>query len=230
MTPHDNKPLRHEIKFVAPGLMYHQILHWLRVHPTAFLVAHPSRRVNNIYFDTSQYDAYRDNLVGMSARAKVRFRWYGESETPSPGQLEVKCKRSRVGWKWDYPIAQAPYAKPGSWETIKQLLLDQLPNEGKRWLYEFSQPVLLNRYTRDYLISFDKKIRATVDYRQVVYDQRYKPSPNFLHKANLPETVVLEIKFSQEHASLASEVIAHIPLRVSRHSKYVVGVKAIHGF
>ena len=81
-----------------------------------------------------------------------------------------------------------------------------------------------------YFSSSDDLIRATVDTRQTVWDQRYKRYPNLQRRANLPPTMVLEIKFLHTNLQLAMKTIQGVPIRVSRHSKYVAGVNAIAGY
>jgi hypothetical protein len=43
----------------------------------------------------------------------------------------------------------------------------------------------------------------------------------------LRATMVVELKFQREHFESASSALQGIPIRVSRNSKYVVGVGAI---
>ena len=68
---------------------------------------------------------------------------------------------------------------------------------------------------------------ATLDWNQVVWDQRFSPHPNFTRRANIPMSVVLEIKCARGDRELASQALQGLPTRVSRHSKYVMGVRAV---
>lgn len=218
---------RLEIKFVAYDIHYSTLLHWLHLHPAGFVTLHPDRWVNNVYFDTHAYGAFSENLVGASRRVKVRYRWYGKSEELEAGTLEVKCKRNCFGWKLNYKVPKAPSSS--DWYTTRESLREQLPPEGVKWLDANPNPVLINRYHRKYFVSMDGKVRTTVDTQQAVWDQRFKPYPNFVHRANLPQTLVVEIKVDRQNRDLVSQVIQGLPLRVSRHSKYVTGVRMISG-
>jgi len=220
---------RLEIKFAAYEVELHKLLNWLRMHPASFTVPFPNRHVNNIYFDTHHQSAFAENLSGASSRTKVRYRWYGESIPPDVGALEVKCKRNYFGWKLRYPLEIAPYTEGASWRVIYALMQRQLPNAGKVWLQSNPMPVLINRYYRRYFLSSNGKVRATVDTGQAVWDQRFKPYPNFDHCANLPRTLVVEFKFTRNDRDYASSLLQGMPLRVSRHSKYINGVRAISG-
>ena len=42
------------------------------------------------------------------------------------GSLELKCKRNRLGWKWNYPVAGLPI-EGVAWREIVRKLRDQLP-------------------------------------------------------------------------------------------------------
>jgi hypothetical protein len=220
---------RIEIKFVASDIYYYALLNWLHLHSAGFTSPYPDRWVNNIYFDTHDLAAYAQNLSGVSSRTKVRYRWYGESVCPSAGILEVKQRRNLFGWKFRFKINRSPYIEGSSWRTIRGLLLDQLPPEGKRWLDANPVPVLINHYFRKYFISVENDVRVTVDSRQKVMEQRFKAYPNFTHSANIPEILVVEFKFDRKQYGNVSHIIQGIPIRRGRHSKYITGVKAISG-
>ena len=114
-----------------------------------------------------------------------------------------------------------------NWNSIRKNIRDQISEQGRSWLDLNPFPILLNRYRRRYFISRDEKIRLTIDTNQAVWDQRFKSKPNFLNKANLPDTLIVEIKFDRKDREYASQSIQSLPLRVSRHSKYMTGVNAI---
>jgi hypothetical protein len=221
---------RIEMKFIASDVYYHSVLSWLHLHSEGFASPYADRWVNNIYFDTHDLTAYDENLSGASSRTKVRYRWYGDSVYPDSGALEVKQRRNIYGWKSRFKVVKTPYVEGSSWRTIRGLLLDQLPPEGKRWLDANPVPVLINRYFRKYFISGEGDVRATIDSRQKVMEQRFKAYPNVIHPANIPEIIVVEFKFDRKHYDKASHMIQGIPIRRGRHSKYITGVKALSGF
>jgi len=218
---------RLEIKFCAYEFQVHTLLNWLNMHPACFFMPFPDRQVNNIYFDMHNYHAFAENLSGASSRTKVRYRWYGESIDPDIGALEIKCKRNYFGWKHRYPISEPPYKAGYSLKDIQQALLEQLPPDGKSWLNASPFAVIINRYDRKYFLSSDGKIRVTMDTKQAVWDQRLKSYPNFEHRANIPPALVVEVKFARNDRELASQVLENIPLRVSRYSKYINGIRAV---
>ena len=218
---------RLEIKFASYDANLDRVLNWIRLHPSAFYSPHPDRWVNNVYFDTHNNAAYIQNLSGASSRVKVRYRWYGQIQRPDAGVLEVKCKRNFFGWKKRFECFDLP---PGSdkddWRDIYRRLSEVLPHEGRLWLQTYPQATILNRYQRRYFVSSDDKIRITVDTDQAVWDQRYKSIPNYDQASNMPETLVVEVKFARVDRDMASDVIQTMPIRVSRHSKFMNGVRA----
>ena len=217
---------RMEIKFVSHHVNLHRVLTWLRVHDAGFHSPYPPRRINSVYFDTQDSQAYTANVSGSSARTKVRYRWYGESPLPGPGYLEVKRKRNFFGWKLRYELDQAPYRDGATWQAIRRQMMTQLPPEGRQWLALWTLPTLMNRYHRRYFLSSDGLVRVTVDTGQRAWDQRFKSIPDFLRHVQLSDSVVVEFKFDRRDRQVASDVMQGIPIRVSPHSKYIRGLGA----
>ena len=223
------KDARREIKFVTRRSHYEQIKDWLLHNEALFRTAYPSRSVNNIYFDTHNYDAYGANLSGRSGRTKVRYRWYGKNGGPGPGKLEIKHKRNMFGWKTLFPIPLAPWKENISWTELRSMISKHLPIEGKLWLQHHPVPVIINRYEREYYLSSDDLVRVTIDKNQTVLDQRRKSQPNLTLAVALPDIIIVEIKFHRSERERASEIIQGIPIRASAYSKYVNGVHAVSG-
>ena len=85
-------------------------------------------------------------------------------------------------------------------------------------------PTLFNHYEREYYVSRDGVLRATLDYDQIFYDQRpsIKAQPD--EEALFLDTMVLELKTGVDHYDQLCEAIQHFPMQVSRNSKYVNGI------
>jgi SPX domain protein involved in polyphosphate accumulation len=218
---------RLEVKFVTRVSEIRRIESWLRMHPACFSEPYPDRSVNNVYFDTLQLSAYTDNISGSSYRTKLRYRWYGDAEFPDNGNLEIKYKRNYFGWKRRFKCDRRLFSAGDRWKDFRLALGKYLGDEARLWLESWPNPVMLNRYYRQYYVSGDNKVRVTIDSNQRVYDQRYKSVPNIDQKANSPDTLVIEFKFDRKDRDLAAEIIQGLPIRVSRNSKYVVGVRSM---
>ena len=218
---------RQEIKFVAYRSEYGKVYQWLKLHGLCFSVGYPPRTVNNVYFDTHEYMAYAENLAGISQRTKVRYRWYGDSHLPDKGRLEVKRKRNQYGWKLNFDVAAAPWQEGRSWAEVRQSMLAQVDPQASVWMEQFPIPIMINRYRRHYYLSACRRIRITLDFDQQVWDQRYAHGPSLARPASLPDTFVFECKFARHERKLASRVLNGLPIRVSRHSKYMNAVNAM---
>ena len=120
--------------------------------------------------------------------------------------------------------SRAPPTPGVDWRAIRTLLQSQLPATGKTWLDTYPLPVILNRYHRKYFCTADGDIRITVDSRNTFWDQRFKATPNFVHRTELPRALVVELKFLRKARQLASDIVRSIPLHISRHSKYLAGM------
>jgi hypothetical protein len=218
--------LRYEIKFVVPITESYRLSAWVRQHPSAFGIAYPQRRVNNIYYDSYDLATYEENLSGVSERTKIRLRWYGEDVERLTGQLELKKKRNRLGWKRSFPIEELAFFGR-SWRRITRDLRSQLPAEGRWWLDDHPEAVLINRYLRQYYVSRNGRIRITLDTELSAYDQRLTRSPNRTARANLPDVMVLEAKTDSGNFEELGDVISTMPSRVGRFSKYISGLQTV---
>lgn len=221
------KETRLEVKFVAPAWNFSAMEHWLCMHPMGFYRPFPDRWVQNVYFDSHDYAAYADNIMGASNRAKLRYRWYGFEPYPDDGTLEIKRKRNLFGWKLRFAVTQKPYRTGSRWRSVRAEIRRQLPIEWRLWLDANPIVVFINQYYRRYLVSSDHRIRITLDTRQSVWDQRFTPYPSFDRRANLEDTVVIECKFNRDDYAHATAMLFSIPVRMSRHSKYINAINAI---
>jgi len=223
------EPARREVKYVTDEVLAPHLESWLQSHHAAFTTPYPARWVNNIYFDTPDYFAYAQNLAGITSRTKVRYRWYGALRPIGAGQLEVKMRRSGLGRKLTHRIAETP-PEDGSWRQVIAHFRNNVAGGPGAWFDAFPTPILINRYLRRYWVTPDGHVRITIDTDQAVFDQRYQGSPNVERPANLPRTTVFEVKYLPQHHHEVRDTIASLPVSLSRHSKYAVGVDSIRSF
>jgi hypothetical protein len=220
--------VRFERKFVAAGDQYHHLRWWLRARPDGFSTAYPPRRINNAYFDRGSYQSFDESLSGVSERDKVRYRWYGPHDEPRSGQLEVKRRRNRVGWKLTFPVELDLPERP-RWSRVLSDISRSVPAAGRYWLAHFAVPMLINRYQREYFVSADGSLRVTLDACQQAFDQRYSSFVNTRQAVTLDDVVVMEVKCAPDDVDAASEVLSDLPISVSRHSKYCSSLAALAG-
>ena len=90
-----------------------------------------------------------------------------------------------------------------------------------------SQPVLLNRYSRKYFLSADKRYRITIDTDQVFY--RIGTQNNFfLNEQKNNVNVIIELKYNIAADDDANHITEHFPFRLTKSSKYVSGIEKIY--
>jgi len=225
MIPED---ARQEIKFVTNHFNYDRVIQWIKFNEYGFFQSYPDRLINNIYFDTYDYDLYAANISGQSERIKIRFRWYGENQYPSSGCLEIKNRRNFFGWKNIYPVSNGAFNFDDNWRTIIKKICNQVPREASELLLS-CQPVIINRYKRSYFVSIDNKVRITVDQNQKVFDQRYKCFPDLGLRPVSQDSIVIEAKFNRNDKNIAGNVLQDFPVRVSRNSKFMNSVDIVSG-
>ena len=225
MSEITSEDARFEIKFVSSAYHLADILYWLRYHGGLFVRQHADRRIHNVYFDTIDLIAYQDNVSGIARRSKVRYRWYGEEDTPAPGVLEVKIKRNVYGWKLRFAAETTPYEPGATWTTIRRSIREQVGRQGRVWIDANPVTVLINCYQRRYFVSNDGAVRVTVDNALKTWDQRFRAYPNLTHRVLAPDLLVVEFKSAREDRETLSRLIQGIPIRASKFSKYIRGVE-----
>ena len=91
-----------------------------------------------------------------------------------------------------------------TWSELKREVRSQLPADGKLMFDATPQPVMINRYDRQYYERPERDVRITLDRHQRVFDQRQKARPNLVRRANLLDTLVVEVKFAPADREIAS--------------------------
>ena len=224
----DSPELRYEIKLVCGWHRLAQARAWIGLHPAGFRVAYPPRRVNSLYLDTPHLSSLHDNLDGLSARQKLRLRWYGDRMTDVQPCLELKQKRNLLGWKRRYVLpCTLDLTRP--WPEILRTVRAHAGLDWQVLLQTVNQPTLLNHYQREYYVTPDGAVRVTLDSAQRAYDQRLGSRLHLQARIPISDTVVIEIKTGREHAERLPEIVARFPVPRSRNSKYVGGLTVTLG-
>lgn len=216
---------RYERKFLAPGWSLEQVCAAVREHPALFREVFPPRTINNLYLDTPGRRDYTDHVNGVSHRSKTRIRWYGALTGPIPSPaLERKIRRGAVSGKlsWPLPALWVPADRPFE-EINLHAAWEALPPAARASARD-RIPSLVNRYRRRYLLSADGRLRLTIDWGLEFFAPRWTAGLTLPCRPAVP-AVVLEMKFAPADADLAHEAARAFPLRPSRCSKYVLGVR-----
>jgi len=226
MTTASNQ-FRYERKLIAPGLSPAEVVALVRQHPAMFRETYPERAVNNLYLDTPDLRHYTDHVNGSAHRVKVRIRWYGDFagriERPV---MEFKTKRGLVSGKVAHPLR--PMSLNGGWPqaTFPAVLKESaLPDAATVHLHGLA-PALANHYQRRYFCSASG-IRLTLDWALRFYDARHSSR----WQAVAPHGslgVIIELKYDLAKAEAAVRVANAFPFRLTRCSKYVLGIQCLN--
>lgn len=225
-----NMEYRYEIKYLRnAGLGTTTLLENLKRHPAVFTERYLPRRVNNIYFDSINFDAAEENVSGYANRRKVRARWYGNSFGTNTITLEFKNKKGVVGSKNRYPLGEVRLAIGDQLAEVFAKSFSQLPKHAGELMADI-RPSLMNSYFRRYYQSRCGKFRATLD-TNICYFAVAKGIFPSLPSATLEDTQILEIKYAVEDQRFINFITQHFPFRVTKSSKYVNGIDILscHG-
>lgn len=221
----DLEGYRYELKMVYEGVLGPNARGWIRTHPLLFRQAFAPRRVNNIYFDTHDHDWMRDHIDGAPRRAKLRLRWYGEEWAFTTSQLELKVKEAHLGRKESVPIAAAIDLERMAWSDITGLIAAECGDLFRARLAG-TRPVLVNTYRREYYVSADGAIRATLDLDLWACSQAFGQSPRLDSPQPQRDLAIIELKARAGEYKRLSEALTAFPTRTIHFSKFLNGMEA----
>jgi hypothetical protein len=207
--------LRYERKWVFKDVNYNDIFNKALKSKFLFHIQHPKRHVNSIYFDDNNYTSIKDNLDGVSDRSKYRVRWYGKNSfvLHNP-KLEIKIKKNFLNYKKIFPLEKLDNLNIKNINHVK-LINNEVNNTIKKKLL-FAN--LTTHYERLYLVSLNKKIRATIDYNlNGTNFNCYFQNPISKERKD----VIVELKYDQEYDSYVRRNLQNISSRFSKNSKYI---------
>lgn len=221
----DLEGYRYELKMLLADVDVAAARGWIRAHPLLFRQSFVPRRVNNIYFDTQDYDWMRDHIDGAPRRAKLRLRWYGEGWAFTASQLELKVKESYLGRKESMPISAAIDLAHMPWSQITGLIAAGCDDLFRARLAG-TQPVLINTYRREYYVSADGAIRATLDLDLWACSQAFGQSPRLDSPQPQRDLAIIELKARAGEYERLSEALTSFPARTIHFSKFLSGMES----
>jgi len=227
--PKVESSMRYEIKLVLDQAKLTELLVWMHRETTAKPVHYP-RYVNSLYFDNTEFQAVRDNLIGISDRKKIRLRWYHRKnkEDISEVALELKFREGRLGRK---EFLKLPKLRSS---LLMERLGNIIPSLVGEMLYEpvavkvlddHYVPALHLNYLREYFVDTND-IRITIDSEikffpvmplSKLYDEPYTSYPLF----------VAEIKFDPAQKRRVAQLMRTLKMTPKRHSKYLIGMASL---
>ncbi len=212
---------RHELKYVVTQYTDNEVIVMIKKHPEMFTEIFSKRDVNNIYFDTAMFEAFSDNVIGISERIKMRVRWYGDTfGCVKKPILEFKVKKASAGRKELYSVPSFSLNEG----TLSNEIIDLIKKtKGLSYLARKVSlktfPVLINNYTRRYFLSSCGRFRITYDTNIGYYDFNKKNK-----KSLKTQQKILEIKFNCEDYDNVKDITSSFQFRMNKNSKYVNGI------
>jgi len=219
-------PSRYEIKMVFSGLQSDIVRSLIRGHSMLFKKTYPSRQVNNIYFDTEDFQFNNDHIQGAHQRIKIRQRWYHNTWKLSNSQLEIKSKSGNLGSKIVIPISYEIDLTKYNWNEFRKAVWLN-PSHNVQLQLLNTRPVLINKYQRDYFESADQLIRITLDTSLISLNQVFGACPNLDRTLPMRNVCVLEIKADSVHHLEIASALEEFPQYCTAYSKYIHGTETI---
>jgi hypothetical protein len=220
------KQSRYEVKFVCSGIFKTTLDIWSRYVPEGLSRTYEERIVNSIYFDSASLRNFHDNIAGLPCRSKTRLRWYGNTVAPEVMVLEHKIKHGHLSRKHTLPLKGLNLART-TWQELAEYLCEHAEQRSRAAACYFKNPVLRNSYRRQYYETRGHRLRMTVDDNLTYHDARITSTAAEGASGLRMNGRVIEFKAPVERANELQRLLRNVPLRVSRFSKYVVGVDQI---
>jgi SPX domain protein involved in polyphosphate accumulation len=208
-----NKIKRFERKWLFKSNNFLALINALIRSNLFFRTQYPPRDVNSVYFDTYNYTSIRQNLDGVSNKKKIRIRWYGKKNKMINPMIEIKSKKGFETKKENIKIKELDNIELNNLDKIKNQLNKKLKSKKN------ITPILSTHYEREYLISLNGKIRATVDYnlKSIVLNNLSQIDIT----KNFKNICILELKYSTNLDKYVRKNLKDISLRLSKNSKFV---------
>ena len=207
---------RFERKWIFKNNDFLQIINSLLRSKLFFKTHYPLRKVNSIYFDTLNYISIRQNLDGISDKKKIRLRWYGNLNILNKPEIEIKSKKGFETTKQNIKaneLNKIYFKNYNNLEFIKNYINKKLKT--KKNIY----PILTTNYDREYFISSNSMIRATVDYNlKSIFLKNFSQMDII---KNFKNTCILELKYPIKLDKFVRIHLEDITLRLSKNSKFV---------
>lgn len=221
-----NTVFRHETKFVCAIKEIASVYRWLARSPQFIKKQYPDRYINNIYFDSYQLDDASENLIGLGVREKLRLRWYGNIDAHAAMRLETKVKRDRLGTKVITDAGEMCLVDMTRVELANRLEQARRSNGSQVKDSRLCNPVVRNRYRREYFFEAGTGIRITIDSKQAFYRVHGAHGLVDAQRIDYPLHVI-ELKYSDEEMPFLRPLMSGFPLRPIRHSKYLAGLSRL---
>lgn len=212
MEQHLSDKYRYERKYIVQK---NQLSFFISdIYNNNFIKLYDERRVNNVYFDSKNFNAVSDNIDGLSTREKIRIRWYGRIFDTSIKTLEIKIKNEFLNRKNIFDLGVYKLSDYKSISDYKGLLKNNKSKFESLYYKKLASldPSLLNSYRRSYFFNPISQTRITID--EDLYFFSPITSVKYYEKYN-----IVEAKFEKNNEFINN----YDNLTLTRYSKYAKG-------
>ena len=198
--------MRYEIKFCVKNSDLSSVIETINSNFFSIKQLYPDRKIHSIYYDDIDFNCYFNHINGVSNRHKTRVRWYNNDL--SKLTFEKKVKLGNKNFKEQINLKSNFFSEPlyKHYEMFNFL----------------ATPTLLTNYQRSYFYVKDfEKIRITFD---TLLNSTH-PTTNLNYSS---KNLIIELKAQVNQKNNLNELIKRIPIRYTKYSKYVSGIRAIY--
>ena len=216
--------IRCERKYCLSADSHNDLENIILRHPALFKKTYPARQINNIYFDTPDFDAFADNIDGNSHREKIRIRWYGESfNVEIQPQFENKLRISQHNYKITKKLKNFKTKTFFNLIDFKKYIQNEKNNKNEiNYYLNNLYPNLFVSYLRKYFIFDNVRITLDTDLKFINLAEI-----NFFSKKNflcINKKQIVELKYSDEFHYQAAKITKTFNNRLNKFSKYQIGI------
>lgn len=214
LVDHVCNPPRLEIKYVLPHSKLGSMQAYLQNKFRLRAFNQPVSRVHSVYLDSHSLQRVAHCLAGLPLRNKLRLRWYDSAVPGKYIYLELKEKKGLCSSKERCCLHTEESASLSA-------LLELAPQRLWYQILQGSVPVVHIQYSRMHFEHAGTPIRITLDYNL----QTARPHPQHFCR-NRGKMIsfgspIVEIKAPPDCTARLSKLLASLPLRKARYSKYL---------
>lgn len=193
--------------------------------------------VRSIYYDSPNFDCYREKHDGVKIRNKYRIRGYDQLSGESVAFLEIKHKNTNCISKSRAPILYSNLTKFLGSRQMDDYILSFSENgkekkDARKFLYHYHlkklHPAILVIYDREaYWGKFDNSLRLTFDkkLRSVIYPKLKDLYNEDQAKITMNNHFIFEVKFYGTLPSWIKTLITKYSLDRRALSKYTMSLE-----
>jgi hypothetical protein len=229
---------RLEYKYLLPvgqlPAFRRELLPFVELDSYSARAAEKKYTVRSVYFDTTLLDFYRDKVIGLSKRKKIRIRGYNHHSENDITFLEEKAKNGSTIVKYRAPVLYRNLTALLHSQDVAQYILCNngfinVHEQAQKFLSEVLKrnlaPVIKIVYEREaYFYKFDHLVRITMDTNlrscATVELEKLYEEENPVY--SLIGQAILEVKVSGEIPSWLRHAIGRFDLQLQAVSKYVI--------